>query len=106
MVFIKSINRGNDVKLSTGRGFSRSGYILIGWNDSKDDADAGIVKYTLGGTYAADGDTNTLYAVWLTGVPLPATGGIGTLPFALGGSALMLLSAWFIYFRSRRRREY
>ena len=103
---VSGIIIGNDVKLSTGRGFSRSGYILIGWNDSKDDADAGIVKYTLGGTYAADGDTNTLYAVWLTGVPLPATGGIGTLPFALGGSALMLLSAWFIYFRSRRRREY
>ena len=102
---VSGIIVGNDVKLSAGHGFSRNGYILIGWNDSKDDADDGIVKYTLGGTYAADGDSNTLYAVWLTGVSLPATGGIGTLPFALGGAALMMLSAWFIYFRSRRRRE-
>lgn len=50
--------------LSSGTGFTRAGYKLIGWNTDKDAADKGTVEWKLGETVGVDGSSNTLYAVW------------------------------------------
>jgi len=46
---------------------TRTGYIFLGWNESKSAADAGTATYTKAGTwtYTANAAT-TLYAVWVT----------------------------------------
>ena len=61
---IIGLKQESAVKLSDGSGFTRTGYKLIGWNDDEAAADAGTVKYLLGGTYGISKGSNTLYAVW------------------------------------------
>lgn len=62
---IEGLILNSELALSRGTGFTREKYRLIGWNDDKTAADAGIVKYEPGGIYGIDDpDGNTLYAVW------------------------------------------
>ena len=62
---IIKLELNSKLTLSTGAGFTRNKYRLIGWNDDEAAADNGIVKFELGGTYGIDNPGgNTLYAVW------------------------------------------
>ena len=56
-------------------------------------------------TSTGSGD-NTIYMVTVSNIPgkeLPLTGGSGTLPYTLGGIALIIVSAFMYGFRMRRR---
>ena len=58
----RNLQMNANVTLSSGAGFTRVGYELVGWNDQKDGTGT---LYTPGGTYAAYGaDGNVLYAIW------------------------------------------
>lgn len=60
----RDIPLNTDTTLSTGDGFIRDGYQLVGWNMDKTAASNGTVEWKLGETVGVDGSTNTLYAVW------------------------------------------
>lgn len=60
---VSNVKVNSDVNLSSGNGFKRSGYVLVGWNDDQTAASNGEVKFKLGETYAVGSDS-TLYAVW------------------------------------------
>lgn len=65
---VNNILLNSVVTLSTGAGFTRSGYRLLGWNDDQAAANRKEVKFELGGTYGVGAESvengNTLYAVW------------------------------------------
>jgi uncharacterized repeat protein (TIGR02543 family)/LPXTG-motif cell wall-anchored protein len=54
--------------LSSGDGFMRTGYVLVGWNTNKDANGSSTyadTRYQLGDTYGVNGEEgNTLYAEW------------------------------------------
>jgi LPXTG-motif cell wall-anchored protein len=60
----RNIALNETTMLSSGVGFTRTGYKLIGWNSVKDAADQGTVEWKLGDKVGVDGISNTLYAVW------------------------------------------
>ena len=60
---VSNVKVNSEVTLSSGTGFTRIGYVLVGWNDKEADADAGKVKFDLGKNYGV-GEATTLYAVW------------------------------------------
>jgi uncharacterized repeat protein (TIGR02543 family) len=58
----RNLQMNANVTLSSGIGFTRTGYELVGWNDQPDGSGT---TYTLGGMYAADDpEGNVLYAIW------------------------------------------
>ena len=60
---VSNIKINSDINLSSGDGFKRSGYTLVGWNDDQAKASNGEVKFKLGEIYGI-GSESTLYAVW------------------------------------------
>ena len=88
------IPQGSIVTLSSGNGFSRLGYTQIGWNSSREAANAGTAEYGLeGSTLTLSGDT-TLYAVWFENktINYHLNGGTGT-PEPTDGHELTPLSS-------------
>ena len=67
--------------------------------------DAGANVMNDGVTYKAafDGDKDTYSIVNKRGGRLPNSGGSGTLPYTLGGIAMMLMTAMMYAFRMRKR---
>ncbi len=80
---ISGLRIESPIRVSSGKGFERKGYKLIGWNDSESAADEGVVKFKLGENYGVSSEnltesytftigeteytvtnTNVLYAVW------------------------------------------
>lgn len=60
-----NIPMNTQVTLSSGQGFTRTGYKLIGWNSDKTKATTGEVEWNTSEKVGVDGvDGNTLYAVW------------------------------------------
>ena len=88
-------NTGASVTLSSGSGFSRSGYAIAKWNTSADGTGS---DYTLGASVTMPAGGLTLYAVWggLPGAPTIGTPTAGssqvtvtwTAPASNGGSAI------------------
>ncbi len=67
-----------DLTLSDGSGFNRTGYILLSWNTA---ADGSGTNYYASGTYTVNADI-TLYAIWTTSsytVSYDANGGEGSI---------------------------
>lgn len=64
----RDIPFNSDTALSSGDGFTRTGYVLVGWNtDPKADGGSTYAdtRYQLGDTYGVNGEKgNTLYAEW------------------------------------------
>ncbi|MFC3927872.1 InlB B-repeat-containing protein [Streptococcus caprae] len=71
-VTIPHLNLNSTVQAEDADFFTRTGYDLIGWNENKEQADAGAVQYTPGTEIGLDnnydddseGSDNILYAVW------------------------------------------
>ena len=78
---------GNTVNLSSGSGFSRSGYNLASWNSS---ANGSGTSYGLSGTLVMPAGGTTLYAIWTAAtqtLAYDANGGSGSEASTTGATA-------------------
>lgn len=88
---IKNVILNQDVTLSTGDGFTRDGYVLVGW--SKTPGDNNTVDFELGSDIAfVDDENSTLYAVWDRVIEVKFTKKQSRTNAALSGATFTLYS--------------
>jgi LPXTG-motif cell wall-anchored protein len=96
----------DNLPIGTNVTFTESGYGIAGYNwsgtVSVNGAEAAI---GVEGTVTVSTETQTVAFVnsYTAGVALPGTGGSGTLPYTIGGLALILIAGVFLVARRRRK---
>jgi uncharacterized repeat protein (TIGR02543 family)/LPXTG-motif cell wall-anchored protein len=80
----------------TANGFSRAGYIFVGWNTA---ADGSGTAYADGASYAFNSSI-TLYAQWTATL---ANTGFDGVPYLVGGLALAAIGGGLVFFARRKQ---